>query len=277
MMLARALALGLELLVVAPRRNPLELVPPEARVDFAAFVPLQLQAILESGPPARARLDQMKAVLVGGAPVSQKLEQKLQAVRAPVYQTFGMTETVSHIALRRLNGPDASEGYRVLPGVKISQDARGCLTVTSELTRGETLVTNDRVEILPDGSFRWLGRADHVINTGGVKVQAEQVERALEAALLEVAPDFAERAFFVAGVPDETYGEQVTAFFEGAPFSPETEEALRQALRRTLGRFEVPKAFVFVPTFPRTASGKIDRPGLLRTNWNRGAGKRDKI
>ena len=166
------------------------------------------------GPAARAArmLADYGARVVMIAPVSKKggLQTK------PVYHTYGMTETATHVALRRMNGPDATGRFAPLPGVAIGADARGCLHVTGPMTGGAMIQTNDLVEIHRDGSFAWLGRWDNVINSGGVKVQVEQVE----AAAAQVAADqpelgLARRRFFVAGLPDERLGQEVVMLVEG--------------------------------------------------------------
>ncbi len=265
MMLVRGFVLGLRLTVVTPSANPLASLPPDARFDFTALVPLQLQTILARTPDRLPLLDGMKAILVGGAPVSMALQRALQRIAAPVYHTYGMTETVTHIALRRLNGPHPEAAFKPLPGVQVGQDERGCLTVTAPVTGGQTLHTNDRVTLQPDGSFIWLGRLDNVINSGGVKVQVERVERALERALLDYRGGvFSGRRFFVGGTPDERLGETVTVVMEGSPLPVQDEAALRAALQAALSRYEVPRRFAFLPRLPQTPTGKIDRRAALR-------------
>lgn len=252
MMLVRGLVLRLALTVVPPARRPL---PPAGRFDFTALVPLQLQAIVDDAA-ALERLNGMRAVLIGGAPVSPALLAAVrERVTAPIYHTYGMTETVSHVALRRLNGAEADAAFVPLPGVTLGVDGRGCLVITSELAHGGRLVTNDVVDLLPDGRFHWLGRADNVINSGGVKVQAERVERALAA-----LPPLAARRLFVAGVPDAALGERVTAFVEGEPV-----EGVAALLAATgaLALYERPRAYCFVPRFAETPTGKIDRRAVV--------------
>ena len=256
MMLVRGLERDLHLTVVAPHANPFEYVAAGAGFEFTALVPLQLQAVLAAGQAPR--LNAMRAVLVGGAPVAGSL---LAAVRAaltvPVWHTYGMSETCSHVALRRLNGPEATDYYRVLPGVAAGQDERGCLTLRGDVTDDQLIVTNDLVALLPaQHGFRWLGRADFVINSGGVKVAAEKVEMVLEVALAEVG---AARRCFVTGRPDERLGQAVAAYLEG-PALPAPQLAQVQALLAArLGPYEQPRHWAQVPAFATTASGKLDR------------------
>ncbi|WP_240047199.1 AMP-binding protein [Hymenobacter nivis] len=261
MMLVRGLERRLHLTVVEPRADPLALVPAEAEFDFAAFVPLQLRAVLAAGHAPR--LNQMKTILVGGAPVDAALLAAVQAqLTVPVLLTYGMTETCSHVALRRLNGPRATTAFRVLPGIAAGQDARGCLTLRGDVTDDQLVVTNDQVALhAEDHTFEWLGRADFVINSGGVKVPAEKVELVLDVALAELG---APRRCFVAGRPDERLGQAVAAYVEGPALPAAAEAQLRALLAARLGPYEQPRHLVFVPEFQTTASGKLDRAATLR-------------
>jgi len=272
MMLVRGFELGLDLTISDPVSRPLAAFPPDTHFDFTAMVPLQLHDTLHGTPHERAILDRMKAVLIGGAPVSVALEYQVQQVQAPLYHTYGMTETVSHIALRRLNGPTRSDHFIAFDEVRLGLDARGCLSITAAVTRGETLQTNDRVELRPDGAFRWLGRIDNVINSGGVKIQIETVEAALEAWLLHYQGGrYAERRFFVGALEDGRTGQRVVAVIEGEPFdSSETDASglatiLRTQLQPALRPYEVPRQVYFVPQLLETPTGKIDRAANLTT------------
>ena len=179
MMLVRGLVLDFNMTVVEPASDPFASLLSDAGFDFMAVVPLQLQTLLDGPSGYLDRLNAMQAILVGGGPVSTALEARVQTLAAPVYHTYGMTETVTHIALRRLNGAEASSAFRPLPGVEVGLDDRGCLRIKGPMTLDQWVQTNDLVELQPDGSFQWLGRWDTIINTGGVKVQVEQVESAL--------------------------------------------------------------------------------------------------
>jgi o-succinylbenzoate---CoA ligase len=265
MMLVRGLELGLTMTVVEPTSDPLAGLVADHHFDFTALVPLQLQTILAGSPDKFALLDQMHAILIGGGPVSAALLERVQVIRAPIYHTYGMTETVSHVALRRLNGPDASEDFTPLPGVQLGLDERGCLTIRAPMTRDGVLVTNDLVDLHADGSFRWLGRWDNVINSGGVKVQVEKVEAALEQVLSTVAAGcLAGRAFFVGPLPDERLGQVVTLVVEGEAWPADLQTALQAALQPHLARYEIPRRYCALPQLQRTPTGKIDRSANLR-------------
>lgn len=266
MMLVRGFELGLNVTVVEPAGNPFTAFDFEngGHFHFTAFVPLQLQTILNSGETHLAVLNRMKAILVGGAEVSATLEKTIEQVETPVYQTFGMTETVSHIALRRLNGPDKVENYEALPGVEIGQNEHGCLRVKSAVTNNEWLVTNDVVEIKTENRFVWLGRIDNMINSGGVKVSAEKVERAIAEVLFEMNQGKSiHQEFFVGPLPDKIYGQVVTVVFEGVNQIQIDEKRLRVLLSKNLTKYEIPKSSYYLNSFIRTSTGKIDRKANL--------------
>ncbi|MFC6999276.1 AMP-binding protein [Rufibacter roseus] len=258
MMLVRGFVGQLHMTIVEPAGNPLAGVEADAAFAFAAMVPLQLQTVLEQTPEKVSILNKMKALLLGGAPLSKYQEELVQQLQVPVYQSYGMTETVSHVAVRRLNGPEKTDFYRASEGVTLGQDERGCLTISADVTNHETLVTNDKVELLDAQTFRWLGRADYTINSGGVKIQLEKVERTLEQALREMGMN---RRCFASALPDEALGERLIAVLEGQPLTDLEEENLKGKLSETLGKYEIPKQFGYLPRLPETATGKIDRRG----------------
>ena len=269
MMLVRGFELGLRMTIVDPVSRPLAALPIDSRFELTAMVPLQLHETLQGEAHERAILNAMKGILIGGAPVSLALAQQVQQIEAPMYHTYGMTETVSHIALKRLNGPERSDRFIPFDGVELSLDERGCLRIVSALTRDEILQTNDLAELYADGSFRWLGRIDNVINSGGVKVQTEKVETALEAWLLTYQGGVhADRRFFVGPLPHERLGQAVVAVIEGRPFEDQTsglEATIRQQLQEMLTPYEAPRNVYFVDQLLETPTGKIDcRSNLQR-------------
>ncbi|NOZ03256.1 MAG: AMP-binding protein [FCB group bacterium] len=257
MMIVRAFVLGLDLVPVRPASNPLVDVP-EGVIDFAAMIPLQLHTLLfETDQQIRDRLDRINTLIIGGGEINQKLTMAVKAIKPRVYATFGMTETLSHIALRPLNGPGASSVYRVLEGVRIRRDRRGCLVVQAPQAGEEELVTNDLVNLVSEDSFEWLGRVDHVIVTGGIKVIPEQVERKLENVIHG-------RRFFICGLPDEKLGNRVVLYVEGREWTQEETDRMRSQLKSILKPAERPKDIRFVEKFPETGSGKIRRAETIR-------------
>ena len=276
MMLVRGCVLDLDLRLVEPASDPFADLADGAHVDFAAFVPLQFQSLLDialgvpsdSCPPEEAAravryrrlLEGMAAILVGGGPVSATLEAQIGQLAAPVYHTYGMTETATHVALRPLNSPGAGGRFVPLPGVMLGSDERGCLHIRGPMTGGATVQTHDQVELYPDGTFVWLGRWDNVINSGGVKVQVEQVEAAA-AQVAAVQPELglARRRFFVAGFPDARLGQEVVMVVEGVPLDGVQEIQLLQMLGQQLPRYHAPRRLLYLPAFADTTTGKIDR------------------
>ena len=261
MMLVRAFMAEMSIIIVDPVSNPLSLVSREEKIDFASFVPMQLQTILEEMPDALEQLNQMKGILVGGAPISATLQREIQRIKPAVCLTYGMTETASHIAVRRLNGSEATDYFQVLDNIQIGIDKRGCLTIKGDITKNEQLITNDIVELLTPTRFRWIGRVDNTINSGGVKVQIESVEEAIAAALAEIDPS---PSFFVAAQPDELLGEKIVLIMEGKPFSESEEKAFFDRLQTLLRKYEVPKEIIYSPAFTITATGKISRQQTMR-------------
>ena len=239
MMVVRALELGLDLKVVEPSSNPLKNM--DEIIDFAAMVPLQLENSLND-------LDQVKTLIVGGGQVSPKLVEKLQIESTQVYETYGMTETLTHVAIKPLNGPNISDLFRALDGIHFEKDDRGCLAIHASALNPVPIVTNDLVELIDENSFRWLGRFDNVINSGGVKIIPELVE----AKLLSIIPN---NRFFINGESDESLGEKVVLVVEGNVIEISFD---------SLEKFEKPKEIYFISEFLETESGKIRRGETLK-------------
>lgn len=255
MMLVRTLEVGMNIIVTHPEANPLQSLDSDINLDFAAFVPYQIEAILKS--PEREKLNTIKNVIIGGAPLSEQTKVGLQPFTNNVYATYGMTETLTHIALQKINGV-TDKTFQVLPGFDVGTDVRGCLTVKANHL-GNEVITNDLVELIGKNQFRWLGRIDGVINSGGVKIIPEKVEA-------EVATIFNKlnlpNRFFIAGLPNAQLGEAVTLVVEGMLTKEET-ESLAHTLSQTLSRYENPKAVYCLEKFVYTNSGKINRPETI--------------
>lgn len=260
MVLARALEIGMDVVGISPAAGPLGVLP--VRPTLLAVVPLQLQSLLESH---RAMLQAAHATLVGGAPVSPALEETIRtSVKTPVYSTYGMTETASHVALRALNGPEADDTFQVLGDTIIGCDARGCLTLRGSVTRHELVVTNDQVALVDERHFRWLGRHDWVINSGGVKVSPEPVERVVSAHWPSAPPPL-----LVVGLPDDRLGQRVALVIEGSPASASDQQRLLRAVADKVPQYHAPREVYYVEVIPRTPNGKFNRREtvamLLRT------------
>jgi len=248
MMVVRSLVLGLKLLTVTPSSNPLKELGSDMKIDFAAMTPLQALESLND-QQSYAKLIQIKKLIIGGAPVNSDLEFKLQNFPGEAYETYGMTETLTHIALRRLNGSERSVYFTALPGISISTDERGCMVIHAPHLDQPTVITNDMVEIIAPNLFRWLGRIDHVINSGGVKIFPEQVEQKLEGKL--------KHRFIISSLPDPKLGRKVVLVVEaktGIGLNLHSEN-----LHALLHPYEKPRAIVFLEQFPETGSGKVNR------------------
>ena len=239
MMVVRALELGLDLKVVEPSSNPLKNM--DEIIDFAAMVPFQLENSLND-------LDQVKTLIVGGGQVSQQLIEKLQKISTQIFETYGMTETLTHVAIKPLNGPNISDLFRALDGIRFEKDDRGCLAIHASALNPVPIVTNDLVELIDENSFRWLGRFDNVINSGGIKIIPEVVE----AKLLSIIPN---NRFFINGESDESLGEKVVLVVEGNVIEISFD---------SLEKFEKPKEIYFISEFLETESGKIRRGETLK-------------
>ena len=251
MMIVRALEIGMDIYCTPPVSNPLEFL--KTKVDFAAFVPYQLEAILNS-ESASAKLKMIKTAIVGGSQVSDPLTQKLQTSSTRFFETYGMTETLTHIAIRKLN--PAEETFTTLPGIKISLDERPCLNIQAGHLGNEVIQTHDLVNIFSERSFQVIGRYDNVINTGGIKVSPEDLENKVARALRNHFPNC---NYFIAGVKDQSFGEKVVLYIEGAQVMQPKKNELLADLKSVLRKWEVPKEIIIVPAFTRTNSGKINR------------------
>lgn len=242
MMLVRALVLGLELDYTAPTSTPFNHL--EKSYDFAAMVPLQLQNSLP-------HLGQLKKLLVGGAPVSGPLLHQIKGATTSVYETYGMTETISHIALKNISAGERF--FNLLPNISISLDPRGCLVVMAPMLNDAEIITNDMVALISRHEFQWLGRFDTVINSGGIKLNPEVIEEKLK--------DLVSGRFFIAGIPDALLGQKLILVVEGPP----NEQLMHQMKHlKTLQKYEIPKAIYALDTFSTTPNGKIQRGETLK-------------
>lgn len=233
MMLVRALILGLELDVVAPSSSPL--VNCNTKYDFVAMVPMQVENSLPS-------LNLVKTIIIGGAKLNYSLKENLKSVSTAVFETYGMTETITHIAAKSIH----DDFFTVLPNVQIQQDDRNCLIVNAPKISKEEIVTNDVVDVLSNTTFKWLGRFDNVINSGGVKLFPEEIEEKLQNKI--------EQRFFVTSKEDDVLGQKVVLIVES-----EEEFVLDSSVFQDLEKFEKPKQIFFTDKFIETETNKINR------------------
>lgn len=253
MMLVRCLTTHMRIVAVTPTANPLAAVPADRTIDFTALVPYQVYALLES--PERTRLGVIRHTLIGGAALDPHALPALATLPGRFYATYGMTETLSHIALQPLNGPDASPAFRALPGVTLTLDHRGCLVIHAPHVP-QSIVTNDLVQLIPPDAFQWLGRWDNIINSGGVKIIPEKVEEVVGTILngLNIT-----RSFIVCGLPDPKLGHKLTLIIDGIEFTPQQWNVILKKLQEALPAYEVPKDHLSVPALRYTDTGKVHR------------------
>lgn len=254
MMIVRSLEVGMNMIIVEPTSNPLEKIEEGVSVDFTAFVPLQLETILRSADSKK--LNQIKIALIGGAALHHKITKEIHALKCHFFATYGMTETLSHIALQKLNGKDAQDYFEVLPGITLNKDKRDCLIINVPHISNEPIITNDLVEFITSSRFRWLGRADNIINTGGVKVIPEKIESSISLIFEEL--NLSNR-FFIAPLPDNLLGQSVNLFIEGNSFETQIEDSIQEKINRSLSRFERPKSIRYISPFINTETGKINK------------------
>lgn len=248
MMLVRALTLGWHLDFVDAVSNPLKNIGKE--YDFLAMVPLQLQSSL-------SEIYKIKKIIVGGGVISNELSKSIQDISTEVFATYGMTETITHIAIKKLNQYNAGliekSYYQILPNISISKDSRDCLVINAPKIAAETIVTNDIIKLISKTEFEWLGRFDTVINSGGIKLIPEQIERKIAATI--------SNRFFVAGVPDDVLGQKLVLLIEG-----ERNEDILKNLKmlKSLSKYEISKKIYFIKKFIETRTKKINRKETLR-------------
>lgn len=244
MVVVRSLVAGLNLIVRPASSHPLSDI--SEPLKFAAMVPLQVYNTLHA-PEEREQLKQTEILIIGGGAVDEALETEIKSLPIAVYSTYGMTETLSHIALRRLNGNSASDHYYPFSSVTLSLSPENTLVIEAPLVCDDILQTNDIARIYPDGSFIILGRKDNVINSGGIKIQAEEVEKLLRPFILQ--------PFVITSVPDPRLGQAVTLLFEGQLDM----EELKNKVQEILPPYERPKYIRMVDLIPQTGNGKINR------------------
>ena len=258
MVVVRSIERHLHLISVSPSGHPLKDVNKE--ITFAAMVPMQVYNTLQV-PEERARLCRISHLIIGGGAIDEALEQKLKALPGDIaiWSTYGMTETLSHIALRRINGAEASEWYQPFDSVRISQTDEGCLVIDAPQVCVEPLVTNDIVEIesyiynkVEKLRFRIKGRKDNVICSGGIKIQIEEVEALLK--------PYLEKPFMIAKKKDGKFGEIAVLLTED-----EDMKKIEATVRRLLSdhKYWIPREYLHVNQLPLTETGKPKRSIFL--------------
>jgi len=251
MMLVRAMILGLELDIVEPTSQPI--FDHEIQYDFCAMIPLQLSKTINY-------VQNISTIIVGGAPVSKDLKFAIKDCSTNIFETYGMTETITHIAIKKLNNfmslregttkQSVSGLFHILPNIIISQDKRDCLVIEAPHLSKDKIITNDVVQLHSDAEFEWLGRFDNVINSGGIKIHPEQLEAKLQDKILQ--------RFFIASESDNVLGNRVVLIIE------DQSATIKSSVFSDLLKHETPKQIYAVAKFVETVSGKIQRQKTLQ-------------
>jgi len=249
MMLVRAIIWQMQLICVEPDGHPLkELNQP---IDFAAMIPLQVLNSIHNTD----QIQQIKSILIGGGAIDQKLNEQIQKLNTQFYASFGMTETLSHIAIKTLNGSNKSNTYKALKGITLSVDERNCLEIDAPKLLNKRITTNDIVKLISNSEFEWIGRHDHVINSGGLKLFPEQIEEKLIS--------FIDEPFFLIGIPDEHLGEKMILIIESKDKSELKKKKIQAKIDAYLEKFQRPRDIFFLSKFERTLTNKIQRKASL--------------
>lgn len=238
MMFVRSFILGLDIDFVAPSSHPM--LHNDTKYDFVAMVPLQAQNSLSA-------LKNVKKMIIGGVKMSKTLEKGLSKLKTEVYETYGMTETITHIAAKKIG----EKAFSILPNIKISKDDRNCLVINAFKISNDSIVTNDLVELVGENQFVFLGRIDNVINSGGIKLIPEKIEDKLS--------DKINSRFFVTGKQDAVLGEKLVIVIEGE------QQILDDSIFDGLDKYEKPKEVFYVSKFSETESGKIKRKEIIES------------
>ena len=262
MMLVRALVLKLNIVLVEPSQNPLEEITKPINIHLASFVTTQWSTILQSNPNLFTFFSEVKGILIGGSELTSSVELLTKEIQLPIFQTYGMTETSSHIAFRQISSEDAI--YQCLKDVQIKLNDQGCLCIHSPSTLNQWIETNDVAELIHVNQFSILGRNDFAINSGGRKIHPEIIEKCCHSF-------FAQHSItcktFAYGLDDDFYGQKLVLFIETID-ELNIQIQLIDYLKLNLESWEVPKQFIVLPEFLYTKTGKIDRPNTLTLYLN---------
>ena len=256
MMVARCIINNMDLHVQRPASNPLETL--RAEINFASFVPFQIYRMIEDN-----NIDQLKSIkniLIGGAPLSNSAFEVLASLDTNIYLTYGMTETVSHIALMPVKGSHSDANFQIIPGIEIDQDADLCLKIKGKVTNNQWIQTNDVIEIKNEKEFKWIGRRDDVINSGGIKIHPEQIEKTLQEIL--------SFPFIISWRENEKLGRECIIISENHEISQGQLTLIKEMIENKFSKFHIPKSANSVHQFPRTESGKLKREAIRLLTLN---------
>jgi len=248
MMIVRALVGGLNLFFTKPTSIPE--IKNFNKIEFCAMVPSQVAGVLEMENGSEL-LERIQNLIIGGSFIPESLESKIRNLKTNIWQTYGMTETITHIALRKINGKEADDWYTPLRGVETQVDMRGCLVINAANIGVNQLETNDLAVVTENGKFKILGRIDNAIMSGGIKLFPEEIEKKLSG--------WIENDFYLSNLPDERLGQKLVLYIEDSGALKNQIFHLWEKIEARLSGFEIPKEIIFSQHFKRTESGKIIR------------------
>ena len=246
MMLVRSVIWDCAIECVKPTSNPLAEI--KSQVDFVVMTPHQLKCGLKYNIK---RLQLIDTLLLGGSPISKELENQIVDIDSKIFLGYGMTETMSHVALRRVNGSLKTDVYEAVHGIRFEQDDRSCLVIHTDELLEERLITNDIIKLVNEKKFIWLGRFDNVVNSGGIKLYPRKIE--------EKIASFIKKNFYIKGENDPILGERIVLYLEDKTWSSAQTKNLMIKLQKCLDHVEIPKEVIVVDKFEYTENGKLIR------------------
>lgn len=250
LMLVRAMLHEMKIVVAPLNSNPLKDINFFLEsIKLAAFVPYQINEILKD-EHSKKIYQTIENVIIGGAEISPTLELKISHLTNKNYSTFAMTETLTHFALRPVDGK--TNFYTCLPGINIHEDARGCMVVEPNKILSQELITNDIIEKIDDTKFRWKGRFDHVINSGAIKIFPETEEKL-------IGHLFDEKRFYLSSKKNDALGEELVLVIEDFLWNKKNQEEILIEIEKIAPKYHGPKSILFFDKFDETKNGKIIR------------------
>ncbi len=254
MMLVRAIEGKFNLLTVEPTANPFENL--NQSIDFVAITPYQLLHSFEDKKLLENKKIEIRKIIIGGAKINSETDDAVQQLNSAVYETYGMTETCSHIALRAVNGHNKSDYFQILNGILIRKNENDCLCINAPHLLPHEISTNDIVELIDNERFRLIGRLDNIINSGGVKINPETVEKKLQKHI--------KSPFFITSLPDKFLGSKVVLVIETATPSPLIQAGMKVVIESFLEKYECPKEIIFIPQFCYSTTNKLLKTETLK-------------
>ncbi len=249
MMLIRAIEGNLKLTIQEPSSNPLAFIG-DHKIDFVAMTPNQLKGSLDENPE---KIHQIGKLLLGGAGLHPVLENRIRSMQVEAYHGYAMTETLTHVAVRNISKSETE--YRALNGVVFRLNKKGCLVINDEWLGIQDLETNDLVDLVDDRTFIWIGRNDHVVNSGGIKIQLEELENNMDKILHELDLDI---AYCLVPQPDIILSNRLVLLIEDSGIEISVDQILNK-LKADLPKYHAPREIIMVPELFHTRTGKIDR------------------